>query len=108
MSYIIIHNAVPAGNTCPPLSTIENGGIIYSDLLLSIGVIAHYVCTNGWSLHGHGRYECSVDGVWIGNNSLSITTKDIPVCEGNVASCGRFFYDDDDDDDNNNNDHDFI
>ncbi len=77
-----INYAVPAGGTCPPLLNIENGGVIYSDLLLSIGVIANYVCTGGFSLHGHGRYECSVDGVWIGNNSLSITMQDVPVCEG--------------------------
>lgn len=59
---------------------VENGGVIYTDLLLSIGVVANFVCNEGYSLHGHGRYECSVDGVWIGEDSQEITTK--PTCEG--------------------------
>ena len=71
---------VPAGNTCPPLPTIDNGGVIYTDLLLSIGVIANFVCNDGYSLHGHGHFECSVDGVWIGSNAEEITVK--PTCEG--------------------------
>ena len=56
--------------------------MIYSDLLLSIGVIANYVCKEGYSLHGHGRYECSVDKVWIGEDSEAIDETKKPTCEG--------------------------
>ena len=70
---------VPAGDNCLPLPGIEHGGVIYSDLLISTGVIGTYMCEEGFSLHGHGQYECAVDGVWLGN-----TTGQIPTCEGNT------------------------
>ncbi len=68
---------VPAGDYCRPLPNIEHGGVIYTDLLISTGIIATYVCEQGYSLHGHGKYECAVDGVWLGNN-----TGQLPTCEG--------------------------
>jgi len=40
------------------------------------------VCSEGYSLHGHGQFECSVDGVWIGPDSEVIKTE--PQCEGNI------------------------
>ena len=68
---------VPAGDNCHPLPALEHGGVIYSDLLISTGVIGTYVCEEGYSLHGQGRYECAVDGSWLGN-----TTGQMPTCEG--------------------------
>ena len=67
---------VPAGDTCKPLSPIENGGVIYSDLLLSPGVVANYVCEQGYSIHGHPSRTCAPDGSWIDSE------KGYPVCEG--------------------------
>ena len=69
-------HTVPAGDTCRPLSTIEHGGIIYSDLLLSPGVIANYVCEDGYSVHGNPSWTCAPDGSWIGSEDSD------PVCEG--------------------------
>ena len=68
--------AVPAGDTCIPLPAIDNGGVIYSDLLLSPGVIAQYVCQDGYSLHGLGNRICAPDGIWINSEQGD------PVCEG--------------------------
>ncbi len=73
---------VPAGDYCRPLPNIEHGGVIYTDLLISTGVFATYVCEQGYSLHGHGKYECAVDGVWLGN-----TTGQLPTCEGEHYTC---------------------
>ena len=70
---------VPAGKTCPPLPLIDDGGVIYTDLLLSVGVVANYVCNEGYSLHGHGRFEC-LDGLWIDDHAEQIIVK--PTCEG--------------------------
>lgn len=67
---------VPAGDTCKPLSPIDHGGIIYSDLILSTGVIANYVCEDGYSVYGNPSRTCGTDGNWIGSES------DDPVCEG--------------------------
>lgn len=67
---------VPAGDTCKPLNPIDHGGIIYSDLILSPGVIANYVCEDGYSVHGNPSRTCGTDGNWIGSES------DDPVCEG--------------------------
>lgn len=71
---------VPSGRSCPPLPQIDHGGVVYSDLLLSIGVIANFVCEENYSLHGRGRYECSSDNEWIDSNSEII--QQIPTCEG--------------------------
>ena len=78
---INLYHPVPAGESCSAFlaSKIQNGGVIYSDLLLSVGVTAHFVCNDGFSLHGHGKYECSSDGVWIGEDSEEI--KEYPTCE---------------------------
>lgn len=38
------------------------------------------MCKEGYSLHGHGKFECSIDGVWIGDDSEVI--KKTPQCEG--------------------------
>ena len=65
---------------CRQLPAIENGGVIYSDLLLSIGVTANYVCHNNYDLYGHGTYECSIGGIWIGSDSKAM--KQTPTCEG--------------------------
>lgn len=77
---------VPAGKNCRPLPDIDHGGVIYSDLLISTGVLANYVCEEGYSLHGHGKYECAVDGVWLGND-----TKQTPTCEG-IQKCNSINY----------------
>ena len=74
------YSPVPAGETCAPLEPISNGGVIYSDLLLSPGVIAHYVCQDGYILHGHDERECAPDGGWINSE------KGTPVCRGTYAS----------------------
>ena len=71
---------VPAGETCAPLEPISKGGVIYSDLLLSPGVIAHYVCQDGYVLHGYDERECAPDGGWINSE------KGTPVCRGMYAS----------------------
>ena len=76
---------VPAGDYCRPLPNIEHGGVIYTDLLISTGIIATYVCEQGYSLHGHGKYECAVDGVWLGNK-----TGQLPTCEGEHKINFRF------------------
>ena len=68
---------VPSGGNCRPLPEIDNGGVIYTDLLITPGVIGTYVCEENYSLHGHGKYECAVDGIWLGN-----TTGQLPTCEG--------------------------
>lgn len=73
---IIIIHTVPAGDTCKPLNVIDHGGIIYSDLLLSPGVIANYVCEDGYSVYGNPRRMCAPDGSWIGSEDSD------PVCEG--------------------------
>ena len=77
----LIFLKVPAENSCHELPPIDNGGVIYSDLLLSIGVTANYVCYSNHNLHGHGTYECSTDGVWIGSDSEPV--KQTPSCESN-------------------------
>lgn len=74
--FATLYHAVPPGDTCPELSPIPHGGVIYSDLALLPGVSARYACDEGYSLHGHGEYNCSEDGVWSGN------TSDVPSCEG--------------------------
>lgn len=70
------YHTVPAGETCRPLDPISNGGIIYSDLLLVPGVVAHYVCLDGYVLHGHGKRECAPDGGWMNSEMGN------PVCRG--------------------------
>ena len=78
---------VPAGTSCPSLERIDNGGVIYTDLILSIGVIANYVCFNGFSLHGHGSYECSTDNQWIRTNDQSTwKNADVPTCESKLGN----------------------
>ena len=77
---LIFFAPVPAGETCVPLEPISKGGVIYSDLLLSPGVIAHYVCQDGYVLHGHDKRECAPDGGWINSE------KGTPVCRGMYAS----------------------
>ncbi len=73
--------AVPAGDNCKMFPDIDHGGVIYSDLLITTGVIAMYVCEDGYSLHGQGKYECAVGGVWFGND-----TGQLPTCEGILKS----------------------
>ena len=60
-----------------PLKPIDHGGVIYSDLLLSPGVIANYVCQDGYKLYGYPNRTCAPDGSWIDSD------KGDPVCEGN-------------------------
>ena len=67
---------VPAGDTCRPLPPLDYGGVIYSDLLLSPGVIANYVCQDGYSLFGYPNRTCATDGSWIDSD------KEDPVCQG--------------------------
>lgn len=67
---------VPAGDTCKPLKAIDFGGVIYSDLLLSPGVVANYVCQDGFTLYGYPNRTCASDGTWINDD------KDPPVCRG--------------------------
>lgn len=67
---------VPAGDTCTPLKPIDHGGIIYSDLLLSPGIVAKYVCEDGYSLAGYPNRTCAPDGTWTDSD------KSNPVCEG--------------------------
>lgn len=72
---------VPAGDTCKPLTPIDKGGVIYSDLLLSPGVVANYVCQDGYSLYGYPNRTCGTDGNWIDSD------KGDPVCEGESNTC---------------------
>ncbi len=72
---------VPSGENCRGLPNVDHGGVIYSDLLISTGVTAMYMCEEGYTLHGHGKYKCEVDGVWVGND-----TGQLPTCEGNLAN----------------------
>ena len=73
----LLLRTVPAGDTCKPLHPIDRGGIIYSDLLLSPGVVANYVCEDGYSVHGNPSRTCAPDGSWIGNENGDPVT-----CEG--------------------------
>ena len=83
---------VPAGTSCPSLKSIENGGIIYSDLILSIGVIANYTCFNDFTLHGHGTYECSTENQWIRTNDQSVwKPTEAPSCESECV-CFEFTF----------------
>ena len=43
---------------------------------------ANFVCNDGFSLPGHGKYECSGDGVWIGADSEEIN--EYPTCESRL------------------------
>ena len=72
--------SVPAGDTCTPLKTIDHGGVIYSDLLLSPGVVAYYVCQDGYSLAGYPNRTCATDGTWTDSD------RDVPVCEGIIVN----------------------
>lgn len=74
--YCTLSFLVPAGDTCTPLKPIDHGGIIYSDLLLSPGVVAKYVCEDGYSLAGYPNRTCAPDGTWTDDD------KSNPVCEG--------------------------
>lgn len=86
LSHLICYShyaAVPAGSSCPSLEGIDHGGVIYTDLILSIGVQANYVCFNGYSLHGHRTYECSNGNEWIRTDDQSSWKNTaVPTCEG--------------------------
>ena len=84
LDIVVSKSLVPAGGLCRPLPLLENGGVIYSDLLLSLGVVANYVCNDGYSLHGHGRFVC-LDGAWIGEDAEEISVK--PICQGTYTLC---------------------
>ena len=61
---------VPPDNACSELPSLENGGVVYSDLNLAPGTEGRYICNEGYSIHmlyGRKLFTCTEDGVWDGD-----------------------------------------
>ena len=77
---------VPPDNACSELPAVSNGGVVYSDLNLSPGTIAKYICDVGYTLQtlqGRSEFSCTEDGIWDGNVVV------VPVeCHGEYTYSG--------------------
>lgn len=75
--------AVPPDNACSELPSVSNGGVVYSDLNLSPGTTAKYICDAGYTLQtlqGRSEFSCNEDGIWDGN------VAEVPVeCHGELV-----------------------
>ncbi len=67
---IITYNIVPPDNACSELPSVENGGVVYSDLNLAPGASGRYVCNEGYLLitfYDSYKFTCTEEGIWDGN-----------------------------------------
>ena len=83
---------VPPDNACSKLPEVENGAVVYSDLNLGAGCVAHYVCNEGYtlqSIRGQKEFVCDEYGIWNGD------TTSVPVeclCKFPVQSLHIPYY----------------